>query len=93
MRQHPVDRWHGILERRSPADLDGFLADDVVFVSPVVHTPQRGKRLASWYLAAAFKVFSNDTFRYVREIVGPNDAMLDVALPDGELLPPMTSTR
>jgi hypothetical protein len=29
------------------------------------------------YLAAAFQVFINPTFRYVREIVGNTDAMLE----------------
>ena len=29
------------------------------------------------YLSAAFRVFSNPTFRYVREIVGATDAMLE----------------
>jgi len=54
-----------------------LLAEDAVFLSPVVHTPQRGRKLASWYLSAAFQVFFNPTFRYVREIVGPSDAMLE----------------
>ena len=46
-------------------------------VSPVVHTPQRGKAITKLYLAAAFKVFFNPSFRYVREIIGPTDAMLE----------------
>jgi len=29
------------------------------------------------YLASAFKVFFNPTFRYVREIIGTTDAMLE----------------
>ena len=48
-----------------------------MFFSPVVHTPQRGKALAQAYLAAAFQVFFNPSFRYVREIIGPSDAMLE----------------
>ena len=48
-----------------------------MFVSPVVHTPQRGKALAKGYLTAAFRVFFNPSFRYVREIIGPSDAMLE----------------
>lgn len=74
---HPIVHWHHILERRRPEDLDAFLADDVVFLSPVVHKPQQGKPLTTAYLAAAFKVFFNDSFRYVRQIVGPSDAMLE----------------
>lgn len=77
MKEHPIDHWHRILERRDPGGLANLLSEDVVFLSPVVHKPQQGKLLTSWYLAAAFKVFFNDTFRYVRQIVGTNDAMLE----------------
>src|SRR5512135_2634734 len=70
-------RWHELVRRRDVAGLDDLLADDVVFHSPVVHTPQRGKRIATQYLAAAFHVFSNPSFRYVREVVGDHDAVLE----------------
>ena len=56
-----------------------LLADDVVFHSPVVHTPQVGKAITARYLTAAFHVFFNESFRYVREIVGPHDAALEFA--------------
>ena len=49
----------------------------MVFISPVVHTPQHGKAIAKAYLSAAFQVFFNPSFRYVREILGPSDAMLE----------------
>ena len=48
-----------------------------VLQSPVVHTPQVGKAITARYLAAAFHVFFNESFRYVREIVGPQDAALE----------------
>jgi hypothetical protein len=60
-----------------PSGLDELLAEEAVFVSPVVHTPQRGRAIAKAYLSAAFVVFFNPSFRYVREIVGPSDAMLE----------------
>jgi hypothetical protein len=69
--------WHRLVRTQDPAGLDELLAEDAVFVSPVVHTPQRGRPIAAAYLRAAFHVFFNPTFRYVREIVGPNDAMLE----------------
>ena len=73
----PVAEWHRILEDRDIAALASLLHDDAVFLSPVVHTPQRGKRLVMGYLGAAAEVLGNPSFRYVREIVGPNDAMLE----------------
>jgi SnoaL-like protein len=69
--------WHDVARNRNVAGLDALLADDAVFHSPVVHTPQVGKKLTKLYLGAAFQVFFNESFRYVREIVGPRDAALE----------------
>ena len=69
--------WHEVARTRHVAGLDALLADEVVFHSPVVHTPQVGKQLTRLYLAAAFQVFFNESFRYVREIAGPRDAALE----------------
>lgn len=77
MPDHPVAAWHELVRRPNPAGLEDLLDEDAVFVSPVVHSPQRGKRLVVAYLTAAFHVFLNPTFRYVREIIGPSDAMLE----------------
>jgi hypothetical protein len=74
---HPITAWHRVVKDRNLARLDTLLDNEAVFVSPIVHTPQRGKKLAIMYLAAAFDVFLNPTFRYVREIIGDSDAMLE----------------
>ena len=72
-----VATWHHLVKTRNPSRLDDLLADDAVFYSPVVHTPQRGKTITAAYLSAAFDVLFNGTFRYVREIVGSRDAVLE----------------
>ena len=72
-----LDEWHRIARERDPDGLDDLLADDVVFHSPVVHTPQRGKPITAMYLAAAVIVLGQPSFRYVREIVGASDAVLE----------------
>lgn len=77
MTAHPLETWHQLVRTRDPRGLPALLAEDAVFHSPVVHTPQRGRRLVTGYLAAAFDVFFSPGFRYVREIVGPQDAMLE----------------
>ena len=69
--------WHDLVRTRNTRGLDSLLADDVVFHSPVVHTPQVGKAVTQQYLSAAFHVFFNESFRYVREITGPSDAALE----------------
>lgn len=66
-----------MVRSQDPRGLDTLLADDAVFISPVVHTPQRGKALTRAYLSAAFQLLFNPSFRYVREIRGPSDAMLE----------------
>ncbi len=73
----PLAIWHRIVRTRDASGLNQLLAEDVVFYSPVVHTPQRGRKLTVWYLTAALDVFVNETFRYVREVVGPSDAALE----------------
>ena len=37
-----INTWHEIVRTRNLKALDALLADDVVFHSPVVHTPQVG---------------------------------------------------
>jgi hypothetical protein len=77
MSANTIDRWHDIVKSRNAGLLDALLAEDVVFHSPVVHTPQVGKALTALYLNAAFRVFFNDSFRYTREVVGAADAVLE----------------
>lgn len=81
-----VKAWHARFDNKG-ADKNGsglgaLLADDAIFHSPVVHTPQAGKPIVMAYLMAAEKVLGNDSFRYVREIVddGANMAMLEFTL-------------
>jgi len=79
MDMNPMAAWHRVVEGRDPAELDALLDDDVVFHSPVVFTPQRGKALTAMYLHAAFHVLNNETFQYLREVIGPRDAVLEFA--------------
>jgi predicted GNAT superfamily acetyltransferase len=79
---HPpaIARWHELLATRNARGLADLVADDCVFHSPVVHTPQAGKARTCMYLGAAFQVFYNPTFRYVREVIGERDAVLEFEL-------------
>jgi hypothetical protein len=73
----PIEVWHRLVEQRDTRGLDALLADEAVFYSPVVHTPQIGKAITKKYLMAAFQVFFNESFRYVRELQGERDAILE----------------
>jgi hypothetical protein len=72
-----IERWHEIAKSRDMADLDALLADDVVFLSPVVHTPQRGKAVTLKYLAAALAVLGGESFRYGEQWIGATSAVLE----------------
>jgi len=74
---NPLKRWHQLVRERDARGVDELLADEVIFHSPVVHTPQVGKALTRMYLMAAVQVLANPTFRYVREVVEGRDAMLE----------------
>jgi len=77
MSKDVIERWHAIVRSGDPAGLEDLLAEEVVFHSPVVHTPQRGKTVTTLYLTAALRVLGSNDFRYVREIVGDRDAALE----------------
>ncbi len=77
MTTHPIQVWHALVRSRDMAALDALLHDDVVFHSPVVHTPQRGKAITTLYLRGAMQVLNTPSFRYEREIVGERDAVLE----------------
>ena len=76
---HPeaIERWREIAKSHDAGDLELLLAEDVVFQSPVVHTPQRGKAITMKYLGAAIRVLGGDAFRYVGEWFGETSAVLE----------------
>ena len=85
-----IEKCHDIMKGDSseaPNKLDDLLHDDVVFYSPVVYTPQRGKEITKLYLSAASGVFSTEKkgkeekkeskFKYIKEVVHGNHACLE----------------
>ncbi len=76
-RPAPLRRWHEIVRDRDPEGLSRLLAADACFHSPIVHRPQAGRAVTAMYLAAACQVLLNDSFRYVRELVSGNHAVLE----------------
>ena len=72
-----IEAWHEYLETRDTAALDALLDEDVVFESPVVFTPQRGKAIATKYLAAAARLLGTATFAYRNTWSAPSSAVLE----------------
>ena len=75
-----IARWHRYLGGELPGGLDDLLADDVVFYSPVVYTPQRGKAVTTQYLEAASRTLvhgTGATFTYTKQVLAGDTAVLE----------------
>jgi hypothetical protein len=85
-----IEKWHAHLRGQLPGGLDELLDDDVVFYSPVVYTPQRGKAITKLYLEAAGQSLPGDTsksagaggddskrFRYTKTVLAGDTAVLE----------------
>jgi len=81
MIEQVVERWHRFIAGNSSEGLDTLLADEVVFYSPIVYTPQRGKAVTTMYLHAAAQTLLGDggdgAFRYTKEILADDAAVLE----------------
>ncbi|WP_460792380.1 nuclear transport factor 2 family protein [Nocardioides maradonensis] len=71
-----VARWHQAAAARDAAALDDLLAEDAVFHSPAVHTPQEGRAITKHYLASAFDVLG-PTLTYHRQWYADGSAVLE----------------
>ena len=65
---HVIEKWHELVETGNKDIYDEILADDVVFYSPIVHTPQKGKEITKIYLSAAGNVLE-----IIRKIANPKN--------------------
>lgn len=86
-----IEQWHEVMKdggKEGASKLDSLLHDDVIFYSPVVFTPQKGKKITMLYLSAASGVFGDkkstnnsekkqSKFKYVNEIIEGNSACLE----------------
>jgi hypothetical protein len=90
--ERTIEDWHRHLRGELPGGLDALLADDVVFYSPVVFTPQKGKEITTAYLTAAASTMGGgggdetgsggaggDTtrFHYTKQVLSGNQAILE----------------
>lgn len=72
-----IARWHEVVESGDPAGLEALIAEEAVFQSPALHSPQQGKAITIEYLSAALRVLNNGTFRYLGEWRGERTAVLE----------------
>jgi hypothetical protein len=72
-----IEKWKSYMKTHDASELADLLTDDVVFLSPVVHTPQVGKDITLLYLNSAGEVLGTDDFKYVREVIDGDTAVLE----------------
>lgn len=82
-----IKKWHDLIKGEFPGGFDELLADDVIFYSPIVFSPQKGKDLTTLYLMAAGNTFGGDqsrdgtlqesSFKYTKEVLDGNQAILE----------------
>src|ERR1700684_4381153 len=89
MIEHVVAQWQPYMSGELPGGIDDLLDDDVVFYSPIVFTPQRGKEITRLYLQAAGQTFaggnsssqrgsdSGERFHYTKSVIGRDTAVLE----------------
>lgn len=76
-----VETWHRFVAGELPEALDGLLADEVVFYSPIVYTPQRGKAVTTMCVHVAAQTVPGDpvygAFHYTQLVLAGDVAMLE----------------
>jgi hypothetical protein len=90
MIEQVMEKWHRHLRGEFPGGLDELLADDVIFYSPIVFTPQVGKQVTKMYLSAAGQTLPGDSvakssdgdtpsgsFHYTKKVLSGDTAVLE----------------
>jgi hypothetical protein len=90
MIERVIEKWDAHVRGRLAGGLDELLDDDVVFYSPIVYTPQRGKAITTRYLQAAGQTLPGDAptdsaaddapgggFRYTKRVLDGDTAVLE----------------
>jgi hypothetical protein len=84
-----IGRWHQHVRGELSGGLDELLADDVVFYSPIVFTPQRGKAITKQYPLAVAATLPGSSggsssnagadggFRYTKQVLTGDTAVLE----------------
>ena len=93
-----IDGWHRFLKGELPGGLDELLHDDVVFLSPIVFSPQVGKDITTMYLTAAGTALAGKQgagastpkeeakgFRYIKEVISGHHAVLEFETSIGDV--------
>lgn len=80
-----IERWIDLIDNGRTDGLEALLAENAVFYSPAVFTPQRGRAITLAYLTAAVKVFGDSNFSYVGQWFADRSAVLEFVADIGDI--------
>ena len=63
-----ISKWKNILETGNVSIIENIIHENATFFSPVVFTPQKGKKIVIKYLTSAVKMFNNKNFKYTKSL-------------------------
>ncbi len=72
-----LSTWHNFVKNKNYENISDFLDDNAILYSPIVFTPVKGSFMVGMYLMAASEIIANSDFKYVREVVDNENAILE----------------
>ena len=67
-----IEKWKDIIINGDITNLDALIHENATFNSPIVYSPQIGKKIVVQYLSAAVKIFKNKNFKYTKILSNNN---------------------
>ena len=65
--------WKKIIRTGDEKKLENIIHEKAIFHSPVVYSPQKGKKKVLKYLSSAVKTFHGKSFKYTDNIISKNE--------------------
>ena len=59
-----IEEWKKIMSSGQTSNISKLIHEDAIFYSPVVFSPQKGKKKVIKYLSSAVEIFKNKNFLY-----------------------------
>ena len=78
MEMQALAGWREYVNTRDDGALRSVLHPEVVFESPIAHTPQKGRELTRKYLRSAVTVLGGPKFRFTEEWRNETGAVLEL---------------
>ena len=67
-----INAWKSIINTGNHKGLVNIIHENATFYSPVVHSPQEGKKRVIKYLSTAVEVFKGKNFCYTNNVITDN---------------------